>query len=727
MMATGTTLPATTWFMCVSVAIVLGAMLVIGPNFARAQGALPETPVQDEPIDFKADTLSHDRDLDVITASGGVEINYGGRTLIANAVSYDQKHDLMTASGDVTLLEPNGDVMFTDYIELSGDLRNGIASNMRMILSDGSRIAANGGRRINADTEFAKAVYSPCNLCSDNPEKAPLWQLKAVKVYHDRDKQRIEYKDAWLELGGVPVVYTPYLSHPDPTVERQSGFLAPSFGGSSNLGTVVRTPYYWAISDHRDATVTPFFASEEGPGALLDYRQRMLDGSFDMDSSLALDSENDLRGHVDSEVRFDVDDTWRWGFDVHRATDDTYLARYGISHPTTLESRLFVEGFRDRNYLSIESYAFQGLGASDNPDTIPLVLPLIEFEHQGRPGAAGGRFGLNGNVVSLDRDDGTDMQRISVRPYWHLPYTAPKGDVYDMTLELKADAYHVNDHALGGTEGQFSGLTGRVVPEASIGWRYPFVRREKSSYQLIEPIVRGFIAPNGGNLDTIPNEDSLAFEFDDTNLFTSNRFSGIDKIEGGARLHYGVRWGLYGNSGGRTEVLVGQSYRPRKDQTFGQNTGLEDNVSDFVGRVIIQPGDHLDLNYRTRIDKDSFDARRHEVNLSAGIPALRASTSYLFFDAVSGSEFAGREEINMAVSSQINKHWRTNFDMIRDEAAGETRSVGLNLTYEDECLKFSAQAQRRFFRDRELEPEDALFFTLTFKTLGEIRTDSGLF
>ena len=712
------------------IVIAVVVSIVMRPEIALAQSqtqpqATPSVP--DDVIDFRADTLSHDRDLDIITASGGVEITFGGRTLIANAVSYDQKNDIMTASGNVTLLEESGEVLFSDYVELSGDMQNGIAANMRMILSDGARIAANGGRRINADTEFVKAVYSPCNLCEDDPEKAPLWQLKAVNVYHDREEQRIKYKDAWLEVGGVPVVYTPYLSHPDPTTPRQSGFLAPRFGGSSKLGTVIRTPYYWAIDEQRDATITPFYASKEGPGALMNFRQRMYDGTFDMDSSLAYDSEDNLRGHVESEVRFDVDDTWRWGFDVHRATDDTYMARYGISHPTTLESRLFVEGFRDRNYLSVESYAFQGLGAGDNPDTIPLVLPLIEFEHQGQPGRAGGRFGLNGNIAALDRDDGTDTRRVSVRPYWHLPYTAPKGDIYDLTVELKADGYHVNDHLLRDNEGHFTGFTGRVVPEASFGWRYPFVRRENSSYQLFEPIARAFVSPNGGNLDTIPNEDSQTFEFDDTNLFTSNRFSGIDKVEGGARIHYGFRWGLYGESGGRTEVLVGQSYRPRKDQTFGQNTGLEDNVSDFVGKVLIQPGDHLDLHYRTRIDKDSFDARRHEIRFSAGIPAFRVATNYLFVDAVSGSEFVGREETNLSIGSKINKHWKTNFSAVRDEAAGETRSMGLNLIYEDECLVFKAEASRQFFQDRELEPENSLFFTLTFKTLGEVRSDSGLF
>lgn len=679
-------------------------------------------------IEFRADVLSHDRGLNITTATGSVEIHHEGRILSADAVSYNRNDDIMTASGGVTLVEESGEVVFIDYIELTGDMRDGVAENMRMILSDGARLAARGGRRIGGDTEFRRAVYSPCDLCEDNPSDAPLWQMKSVRVYHDKAGQRIKYEDMWMEIAGVPVAYTPYMSHPDPTVERQSGFLTPGFGTSSNLGKVIRTPYFWAIDRHRDATITPFYASKEGPGADLEYRQRMYDGELGMKASLARDGSDENRGHVDLETRFDVDDNWRWGFDVHRATDDTYLARYGIAHPSTLDSRLFAEGFYGRNYVWVSGHMFQNLSAEDNPDATPVILPLVDFNYTGEPARHGGRFGIDGNLAVLDRKNNLDTRRLSLRPYWHLPYTAPAGDIYDAKLTVKADAYHVDDHALPGEEGNFSGLTGRVVPEASFGWRYPFIARQESSHQVIEPIARIYLAPNGGNKDTIPNEDSREFEFDTSNLFASSRFSGIDRVEGGARLHYGARWGVYGNDGGRTEVMFGQSYRPRRDSTtFAQNSGLEDNFSDLVGRVFIVPNEFLDLNYRTRLDKSTLSARRHEIRSSFGVPALRLTTNYLFFDRSGDSEFPSREEISTGLSSQLSRHWSTSASYVRDQAAGENRSIGLNLTYEDECLIFRTEALRQFYSDRELEPEDSLFFRITFKTLGEVNTDSGLF
>ena len=200
------------------------------------------------PISFSSDQMDMDNDLGIITARGNVEVVHEDRTLIADVISYNQKLDVLTATGNVTMLEPSGDVMFAARMELDGDFKNGIVNDIRMILSDRSRLAANGGRRIDGDLDLRKAVYSPCNLCADDPTRPPLWQIKAIRVFHDSSRKVVEYTDAWLEIAGVPVLYTPFLTHPDPTVKRESGLLTPIFGSSSDLGTTFKTPYFWNIS-----------------------------------------------------------------------------------------------------------------------------------------------------------------------------------------------------------------------------------------------------------------------------------------------------------------------------------------------------------------------------------------------------------------------------------------------------------------------------------------------
>jgi LPS-assembly protein len=701
--------------------VVVGLGLAVFVTAQAAETSPVKVPSVDSPVELTAEEMSYDRELGVVTATGNVEVSQEDRVLIADTISYNQRQDVLTASGNITLLEPTGEVIFAEYMELSGDLKDGIIRDLRIVLADRSRIAANGGRRSGAEvTEFSKAVYSPCELCQEDPSRPPLWQIKAVKVVHDKSRQIVEYSDAWLELGGMPIAYTPYFYHPDPTVKRRTGLLTPSFGGSSDLGYVTRLPYFININQSVDATLTPFYASDEGPGLAAEYRHVLMDGEVEASGSVARNSGDGYVAHILSSGTFYVDDTWRWGFDLNRVSDDTYLRRYGFGSADTLTSRLYAEGFRRKNYMTADAYVYQGLQSGDDPGDAPIVAPMLSYSHVGEPDAYGGRRNLDASFVALTRTDGVDVRRMSADLGWKLPYIAPAGDVYTLSTSLKGDLYHVNGLARHGQETEFRGFTGRIVPEAALDWRYPFVREEGPVYQLFEPIVSAVVSPYGGNPDTIPNEDSIDFEFDDTNLFSTNRFSGLDRVEGGPRLNYGLKWGVFGQKGGSSTIMVGQSYRPRVDDTFADGSGLEDHFSDLVGKVHFSPGGALDLFYRTRVSKEDLAPKRNEVSLRAGPAALNLNANYVFFDHQEGSEFPGREELSMVVNTELSRYWRASLSGVRDLATNDMRKLGFNLVYEDECFVFSSEIARTFFEDRDLEPTDTIMFRVMFKTLGEV-------
>ena len=687
----------------------------------------------DIPVHLSADEMSFDEEHGQVVANGNVEINSEGRRLLADRISYNQKTGVVTASGNPQLFEPGGEKIFGERMEVSGDLKDAIIKGLGIILTDRSRIAASGARRsAGVVTEMRNGVYSPCKLCETDPTKPPLWQVKAVKVIHDKNTKTIEYRDAWLEVLGIPVVYTPYLSHPDSTVKRQSGLLTPSFGGSSDLGFIGRVPYYFNLGLHRDATVTALYTGKEGSGGIAEYRHRFPKGTLDATGSIvAGDREEDIHGHINASGRFDFDDTWRWGFDLNRTSDDTYLRRYGFGsrwrpgdvliwdNPETLNTRFFTEGFRQKNYFSANAYAFQGLRSTDDPDTEPLVLPLIDFNHLGRPDRFGGQSVLDVNFLAITRNEGTDTRRLSIRPGWQLPFVGTLGGVYKLSVGLNADLYQV-DHLVRTGKNNFSGVSGRIVPQVMLDWRMPFVKNEGKARQVIEPIAVAIYSPYGGNSKKIPNEDSTELEFDDTNLLSANKFSGIDRVEGGPRFAYGVKWGAFGESGGNTGVFFGQFVRLKADDTFVEGSGLEDKFSDLVGRVHFSPGPHLNLLYRTRLDSDNFTPKRNEVTFSAGGKALRANANYVFIESQRDSEFTGREEVSYSVNSKFTRFWRGGFSGTHDLAAAEARQFNATLVYENECVVFTTNASRTFYKDRDLEPTDQVTFNFLLKTLGEI-------
>ena len=143
-----------------------------------------------EPIIFTADEVIKDDENNVIKALGNVEISFENKVLIADSITYSEIQDIVIATGNVSLLEPNGNVLFSEYIKISGDFKSGIIKNLRVRLSDNARIAATFGRRTNGNrTEMINAVYSPCNGCGNMNEGDPLWQVKATKVVHNQEKK----------------------------------------------------------------------------------------------------------------------------------------------------------------------------------------------------------------------------------------------------------------------------------------------------------------------------------------------------------------------------------------------------------------------------------------------------------------------------------------------------------------------------------------------------------
>ena len=228
-------------------------------------------------------------------AQGHVEAWQGDHVLRADKITFDRNTGVAAAQGNVVLLEPDGQVLFADYAELTQDMKNGVLRDMRAILAQNGRMAANGARRTEGEiNELSRVVYSTCNLCAKDPTKPPLWQIRALSAVQDLEHKKIEYQDAVLEMYGVPVGYMPYFWHADPSVKRASGLLIPSIGVSSHLGGFFAQPYYWVIDDQSDATFTPMITSRAGPELEVEYRRRFNNGYLRADGAV---------GYLDNSIQ----------------------------------------------------------------------------------------------------------------------------------------------------------------------------------------------------------------------------------------------------------------------------------------------------------------------------------------------------------------------------------------------------------------------------------------
>ena len=716
-------------------AVLASLAALLAPVAASAQSDLFEARMAapGEPVTFTADEVEFDQNSGTVSARGRVEAWQGDRVLRADRFTYNRNTGVATAEGNVVLIEPDGRVLFADRAELSGGMRDAALEGIRGLLAANARVAAAGARRTDGRvTDLARVVYSPCNLCIEDPDRPPLWQLRARIASLHQDEQRIRYRDAAVEFGGWPLFWTPYLSHAAPDAPRVTGFLSPTFGYTELLGGFVSQPLYWAIDEQSDALLTAQLSTLQTGNLGLGYRRRFNSGVVTLDGSLGNLEGNDvdvegLGWHVFLNGSFALDETWRAGFGLNRTSSRDYLRAWRYGSPQLLTSNAFLEGFWGiEGYARFDSRLYQSVINRSGTGQIPFVLPFGYAEWVFPTDRAGGRFSLDTQAYALFRDAGTDSRRVGTRLGYELPMVGSQGEIW--TLRGRADLLAGNVAGLdqppfnGPSGADGSWVSGNV--RAAVDWRWPLMRPAGDwGAQVIEPRVQVVTGPATGLQSAIPPEDSLDLEFTDANLFALNRFPGRDRQEGGTRVDAALRSAWLFPNGGQVEGLVGRSFRATEDALFPVGSGLENRASDWVARARLAPVPWFEVLGRTRLDGEGLEPNLWDVSGTLFAGRFSVTAGYLGSDPPPNGSYPKRDEWSLGGQLRLTDNWRIGgfgrYDFSRDEPV----SVAASLAYEDECLVFETLFARRWAEDpgrnTELPGSTVLLFRVTLKTVGD--------
>lgn len=713
-------------------AVVVAAMLYLLSGTALGR---PLEFEGTQPVNIAALELMHDEANQTVTATGEVEILQGAKILRADKIVYNLSTDIVSAIGNVALLDENGDVHSAEYVELSGDLKQGYIQGLLSMLSDGSRFTATEARRENGvRTVMTTASYTPCKVCEEKPN--PVWQIKADKVEHDEVEKTIKYKNARLEMFGVPMAFSPVFVHADPSVERKSGFLRPDYGWSSDLGAFFEAGYYFAdIAPEIDASVRIRPTTKAGVLTMGEWRQRFEKARLQINASGVVSDrteedgrieEDRARGHIEAHGLYDINEKWRAGMNVERASDRGYLRFYDLQRENVLESEVYAERFAGRNYSRVSAMSFQDVRLGERPDQ-PDIFPRASHRMYGEPVSfMGGRWTVGASALAMNRDEsGQDMQRVSSDIGWQRRDILPIGLVTQLDLTARADFYSLqNRDAVADDPGiNPDSNQGRGTATAGITASYPLVKRVEKAQIVVEPIVGASVSPQVNENDRgIPNEDSLDIQLDTSNLFALNRFTGVDGQEDGARVSYGLKTGLYGDNGRYGKVFVGQSYRFDEDNVFAEGSGLEDNSSDVVGQINLGLSKYLSADYRFQLDNRNLTMRRHELQASGGNDDFTLNVGYIYFDRIEGTGFdEPREQFQTEGIYRLTEYWSVNAYALTDlgQEPG-LRKASAGLTYQDECFTFSLTGARNLINEASGENGTVLMARIGFKNIGEI-------
>jgi LPS-assembly protein len=688
-----------------------------------------------EAVILEADVLTDDQLAGTITAEGNVQVRYQGRTMRADRLVYDLNGGAVRASGNVEIVLEDGSVTYADSIDADEALNVGAATELR------ARLGQNGTlRRGEGESELRHVIYTSCPICQAD-DRPPTWSLRARRAVQDRETRTISYYGAVVEVAGVPVLYLPYIAHPDPSIERASGFLPPNIGRNRRLGAFYAQPYYWAISPSQDLTTTLRLHGNVNPLIGLDYRKRFWSGELEIDTTFTqeelFDTDGDTFGDelfrysAFAEGQFDISEQWQWGFGVERIYDDEYLRRYDIDgagerrgpyigHDTRLISQLFAIGQSAHSYSSITTVSFQGLRETDTSDLLPVILPFAETEYVLNEGILGGQVRAQTNTAVLMRDDnpatvafeGNDG-RVSLGLTWRRDLVIGPGLVFSPMAHVRGDVFSVET-----TQDDYETF-GRGLGMGGVEISWPFMRPGERFDLVVEPVVMASYGSVDAEDPRIVNEDSLAFELDDSNLFRANAAPNYDLWEPGGRVSAGVRATARARTGESASLIFGRRWREEQTIGFTPENNLGGESSDWVAGIQADLGSGFGTEARFRLDEESLEVQRMDLAVRASAGRFNGSIRYFGVDEdLLSDPTAPNEEITAAIGAELARGWRMQFGLTRDLDSDINLRQDIRAIYEDDCTFLEIAYTRSETRRGTIGPDEGLQIRIGLRSLG---------
>jgi LPS-assembly protein len=691
----------------------------------------------------QATEVDYDYNNQRVSAVGNVQMFYNGTSIEADKVIYDQKTKRLHAEGNIRLTDAEGKVTYANIMDLSDDYRDGFVDSLRVDTADATRMAATRADRSSGNyTVFENGVYTACAPCKDDPKKPPLWQVKGARIIHDQTDKMLYFENAQLEFFGVPMAYLPYFSTPDPTVKRKTGFLMPGFTTVTGYGYGVEVPFYWAIAPDYDATFSPRITSKQGVLFQGEFRQRLIDGSYQI-RAYGIDQLNpsayagqpgdrQFRGGVDTKGQFALNDKWTWGWEGVALSDYAFMSDYRLAQyrdplqsfltlPTEAISQLYLTGVGSRSFFDARTIYY--LSYSGNQSYVPIVHPVVDYNNVLNSPIFGGEFSYKTNFTSLTRSTAAfdpittlantnglcltasadPMARIPSQCLLRgMPGTYSAGEIWTPFAILRADAINASISNQPGVSnflpvGDTNAL--RLMPTVGLEYRYPFINVQPWGTTTIEPIAQVIVRPNETYAGKLPNEDAQSLVFDASNLFSVDKFSGYDRVEGGGRANVGVQATTQFDRGGSINVLFGQSYQLFGMNSFavadatntGVDSGLQNARSDYVARVNYSPNRTYTFSVRSRMDEATLNVNRFEAEGRAAFDRWSVSLMYGNYAAQPELGYLTRREgILGSASVKVASNWVVSGSARWDLEANKINQYIVGAGYVDDCFVLAA-------------------------------------
>ena len=566
------------------------------------------------------------------------------------------------------------------------------------------------GEKIIYSNNITKIVNGKFTTCKKR-EKCPPWELSADKITHDRKKKTISYQNVWLNLYDTPVVYFPKFFHPDPTVKRQSGFLMPSFKTSPNNNTFFSVPYFNAISENKDMTVTPRFYNTDKLLLQNEYRQKNKDSEFITDFSVFADkrkTENHLFLNFSKKINVNNFEKSNLQINIEQASNDTYLRANKLTSPIIrstdfLENYLKINMSSNDTQLKSEVIVYENLNRKSS-DKYEYIFPRLDIVKtiQNKTQLDGdftfktSNFVHNYNTNILERVNTNDLIFNST------PNITEYGFYNNFEFIIKNSNTHSRKSEINkeGNDQYFSGLF-------QFNSNLPLIKKNNDKTSLLKPKLSLKINP-GHSKDLSKND----YKLNVNNIFNLDRTSSNNTLESGISLAYGLDYVLTNNNKELLSMNFANNIRLNKNDDLEKNNQLGAKTSNVFGEIKFSPLEFLTTKYDFSLKNNLKNLNYQNLLAEINFNNFSSTFDYLRQDGDKNSYLLNQTTYNFNASNNLSFSTRENLK------TNLTEYYNLVYEYKNDCLKASIEYQKDYYTDRDIKPGENVFFNLTIIPFG---------
>ena len=677
---------------------------------------------------FSSDTIKVDEKNKIVTALGNVKIVNDSRKINADKVKYDQNLDRAIASGNVILTEKDGSVFESNKVVLTNEFKSIVAIPLFGKLIDKSNISAKSFKKNDlGESYFDEGIYTACE-CDLKKNETPIWRLESKQIKHDPKTQTIYLKHPTMKIFSLPVYYLPYLSFPDWTVKRRSGFLTATYGYSKRNRFHFKAPYYYAPEKDPtwDMTFTTHQNGKTGHADHLNIRKEydnttletnIYKGNLDTNKS---DGDNVFATNL--KAKSFLKNNWEMTIEGKYADQKTFMRRYGLDSDENYKSYINLIKINDNSISKIEFYNFQSLDETTNNNE-PVLAPSIS--HHIFKSKKKYNYDIKLNAHSIYNDEDYDIKRWSgfgkINKKLNL-----ENFLLDADANVGLDIYSIQGRP--STDTNNNRYIDRISSGFSITASNQFASTNQVSDLMIEPKIQLSSVFSTDRTDDVPNRDSSEFILDQANLFFNNQYQGRDNVQRNDRLNYGLTSLIMSDKLGTINFFAGQSQKLSGTQK-NISVANKNRQSHIINSMSWHPNKNFNFSWFSLYNHHDLKSDISDFSING----LFEGWSYLANHRSVNKEFVtdniDREELILSFSKNLSKlktSYSRKYDLRNNNE--ELISETLGLEYNDTGYMFGNCLTVLFeyksssgTSDRDLQPEDAVYLTFNFRNLGDFK------